>query len=446
MSKDYLSIINVKDHVGQEVTIGGWVSNKSGKGKIAFLQLRDGTAFFQAVAFKPNFINQYGEEEGTEKFNTIKKLSQETAVVVTGVVKQDQRSKFGYELDVTDLEVVGESIDYPITPKEHGTDFLMDNRHLWLRSRKQHAIMQVRNDIIRATYEFFNEQGFIKLDPPILTSSAPEGTTELFETDYFGQPAYLSQTGQLYAEAGAFAFGKVFTFGPTFRAEKSKTRRHLTEFWMIEPEMAFVKHEESLDVQEAYVKHLIASVFKNCAYALDVLERDVSLLQKYLDEPFKRVSYDDAILLLQEKAGEADYEPITWGDDFGAPHETFISNYYGVPTFIINYPKAIKAFYMKPHPTRDDVVICADLIAPEGYGEIIGGSERATDYDYLREKLLDFGLSEEDYNWYLDLRKYGSVPHSGFGLGLERVVTFISGNQHIREAIPFPRMLHRLKP
>ncbi len=446
MSKDYLSIINVKDHVGQEVTIGGWVSNKSGKGKIAFLQLRDGTAFFQAVAFKPNFINQYGEEEGTEKFNTIKKLSQETAVVVTGVVKQDQRSKFGYELDVTDLEVVGESIDYPITPKEHGTDFLMDNRHLWLRSRKQHAIMQVRNDIIRATYEFFNEQGFIKLDPPILTSSAPEGTTELFETDYFGQPAYLSQTGQLYAEAGAFAFGKVFTFGPTFRAEKSKTRRHLTEFWMIEPEMAFVKHEESLDVQEAYVKHLIASVLKNCAYALDVLERDVSLLQKYLDEPFKRVSYDDAILLLQEKAGEADYEPITWGDDFGAPHETFISNYYGVPTFIINYPKAIKAFYMKPHPTRDDVVICADLIAPEGYGEIIGGSERATDYDYLREKLLDFGLSEEDYNWYLDLRKYGSVPHSGFGLGLERVVTFISGNQHIREAIPFPRMLHRLKP
>ncbi|EHJ53333.1 asparagine--tRNA ligase [Streptococcus macacae] len=446
MSKDLVSIIDVKKYVGKEVTIGAWVANKSGKGKIAFLQLRDGTAFFQAVAFKPNFIDKFGQEEGLEKFNRIKKLNQETSVLIKGIVKEDERSKFGYELDVTDLEIVGQSDDYPITPKDHGTDFLMDHRHLWLRSRKQHAIILIRNEIIRATYEFFNSRGFVKVDSPILTGSAPEGTTELFETDYFGQPAFLSQTGQLYAEAGAMAFGKVFTFGPTFRAEKSKTRRHLTEFWMIEPEMAFVHHEESMDIQEAYIKFLLQAVLDNQAYALEVLERDKALLQRYIDEPFKRVTYDDAITLLQEKSAENDYEPIAWGDDFGSPHETFISNYYGVPTFIINYPKAIKAFYMKPHPTRDDLVICADLIAPEGYGEIIGGSERATDYDYLKAKVEEYGLSEEEYSWYLDLRKYGSVPHSGFGLGLERVVTFITGNEHIREAIPFPRMLHRLKP
>lgn len=446
MSRDYVSIIDVKDHVGEEVTIGAWVANKSGKGKLAFLQLRDGTAFFQAVAFKPNFIETFGEEEGSAKFETIKHLSQETSVLVKGIVKADERSKFGYELDVTDLEVVGESKEYPITPKEHGTDFLMDNRHLWIRSRKQHATLLIRNEIIRATYEFFNKEGFIKIDAPILTGSAPEGTTELFETDYFGTPAYLSQTGQLYGEAGAMAFGKIFTFGPTFRAEKSKTRRHLTEFWMIEPEMAFVQHEESLDIQEAYVKYLIQAVLDNQRYALEVLERDTALLEKYVAEPFKRVTYDDAIALLQEKEAENDYEHIEWGDDFGSPHETFVSNYYGVPTFIMNYPKAIKAFYMKPHPTRDDVVICADLIAPEGYGEIIGGSERAIDYDYLKAKVEEYGLPEEEYAWYLDLRKYGTVPHSGFGLGLERAVTFITGNKHIREAIPFPRMLGRIRP
>lgn len=446
MSRDYVSIIDVKDHLGQEVTIGAWVANKSGKGKLAFLQLRDGTAFFQAVAFKPNFIERFGEDEGTAKFETIKHLSQETSVLVKGIVKADERSKFGYELDITDLEVVGESKDYPITPKEHGTDFLMDNRHLWIRSRRQHATLLIRNEIIRATYEFFNKEGFIKIDAPILTGSAPEGTTELFETDYFGTPAFLSQTGQLYGEAGAMAFGKIFTFGPTFRAEKSKTRRHLTEFWMIEPEMAFVSHEESLDIQEAYVKYLIQAVLDNQRYALEVLERDTALLEKYVTEPFKRVTYDDAIALLQEKEAENDYEHIEWGDDFGSPHETFVSNYYGVPTFIMNYPKAIKAFYMKPHPTRDDVVICADLIAPEGYGEIIGGSERAIDYDYLKAKVEEYGLPEEEYAWYLDLRKYGTVPHSGFGLGLERAVTFITGNKHIREAIPFPRMLGRIRP
>lgn len=446
--KDLVSIIDVDKHVGETIKIGAWIADKSGKGKLQFLQLRDGTAFFQAVVFKPAMVEVFGEEEGTAKFDVIKHLTQETSVIVTGVVKEDTRSKFGYELDVVNLEIVGESVDYPITPKDHGTDFLMDHRHLWLRSRKQQAVMLVRNEVIRATYEFFNARGFIKMDAPILMGNSAENTTELFELDYFGQPAFLSQSGQLYAEAGAMAFGKVFTFGPTFRAEKSKTRRHLTEFWMIEPEMAFTTHEESLDIQEDYVKYIIKGVLDHCQYALDVLERDTSLLQKYIDSPFKRVTYDDAVEMLQahENDETAEYEHIEWGDDFGSPHETFISNFYGVPTFVMNYPKAIKAFYMKPHPTRDDVVICADLLAPEGYGEIIGGSERATDYDYLLGKIQEWGLNEADYEWYTDLRKYGSVPHSGFGMGLERAITFITGNEHIREAIPFPRMLHRIKP
>ncbi|MBF0780657.1 MULTISPECIES: asparagine--tRNA ligase [unclassified Granulicatella] len=433
-----ITMNHAKDYVGKTVQIGAWVTNKRSSGKIAFLQLRDGKVYFQGIVVKADV--------SADVFETAKNLSQETSVLVTGTVQEDTRSKLGYELLITDLTVLGESQGYPITPKEHGTDFLMDHRHLWLRSSRQHAIMLIRNEIIRATYEFFNKEGFIKIDSPILTGSSPEGTTELFETDYFGQPAFLSQTGQLYAEAGAMAFGKVFTFGPTFRAEKSKTRRHLTEFWMIEPEMAFVQHDESLDIQESYVKYIIKAVLDNQSYALNVLERDTTLLQKYVDEPFKRVTYDDAIALLQEKESENDYEHIEWGDDFGSPHETFVSNYYGVPTFIMNYPKAIKAFYMKPHETRDDVVVCADLIAPEGYGEIIGGSERNVDYTALKQKVEEFGLSMEDYGWYLDLSKYGSVPHSGFGLGLERAVAFISGIEHIREASPFPRMLTRLKP
>ena len=440
--KDLVSIIDVKDHVGEEIKIGAWVADKSGKGKLQFLQLRDGTAYFQAVVFKPNMIEKFGEEAGLEKFTEIKHLAQETSVIVTGVVKEDSRSKFGYELDVTDLEVVGGSVDYPITPKEHGTDFLMDNRHLWLRSRKQHAIMLVRNEIIRATYEFYNANGFVKIDSPILTGSAPEGTTELFETDSFGQPAYLSQTGQLYAEAGAMAFGKVFTFGPTFRAEKSKTRRHLTEFWMIEPEMAFMHQEESLEIQEQYVAYLVQNVLDHCDYALHVLGRDRSVLEKYTKLPYARISYDEAIERLQANG----FDDIKWGDDFGSPHETFIANSFEQPVFIMNYPKAIKPFYMKPHPTRDDVVVCADLIAPEGYGEIIGGSERATDYDYLLVQIRQAGLNEEEYSWYLDLRKYGTVPHSGFGLGLERTVTWIAGIDHVREAIPFPRLLNRIYP
>ncbi|WP_277294778.1 asparagine--tRNA ligase [Streptococcus hyointestinalis] len=448
MSKELVSIIDVPKHLGQEVTIGAWVANKSGKGKLAFLQLRDGTAYFQAVAFKPNLIEKYGEELGLEKFDTIKHLSQETSVYVTGIVKEDERSKFGYELDVTDLEVIGESVDYPITPKEHGTDFLMDHRHLWLRSRRQMAIMQIRNAIIYASADFFDKNGFIKFDSPILSGNAAENTTELFETDYFGNPAFLSQSGQLYLEAGAMALGRVYDFGPVFRAEKSKTRRHLTEFWMMDAEYPFLSHDQSLDLQEAYVKALIQGVLERAPQALEILERDVTLLEKYIKEPFKRISYDDAITLLQEHEGEegADYEYLEHGDDFGSPHETWISNYFGVPTFIVNYPASFKAFYMKPVPGNPERVLCADLLAPEGYGEIIGGSERETDYDKLLEKIKENGLNPDDYAFYLDLRKYGSVPHCGFGLGLERMVTFVSGTKHIREAIPFPRMLHRIKP
>ncbi|QIL46506.1 asparagine--tRNA ligase [Vagococcus coleopterorum] len=435
-----IRIIDSKKHVGETVQIGAWIANKRSSGKIAFLQLRDGTAFFQGIVVKA--------EVSEEVFETAKSLNQETAVMITGEIREDSRSKFGFEIGVTDIEIVGESKDFPITPKEHGTEFLMDNRHLWLRSSKQHAVMQIRNAIIYASYDFFAENGFIKFDSPILSGNAAENTTELFETDYFGQPAFLSQSGQLYLEAGAMALGRVFDFGPVFRAEKSKTRRHLTEFWMMDAEYPFVTHDESLDLQEAYIKALIQGVLDNAAFALDALERDTDLLQKYIDTPFKRVSYDDAITLLQEHEADedTDYEHLEHGDDFGSPHETWISNFYGVPTFIINYPASFKAFYMKPVPGNPERVLCADLLAPEGYGEIVGGSERETDYDVLRQKIIDFGLDPKDYEWYLDLRKFGSVPHAGFGLGLERMVTFVAGTEHIREAIPFPRLLNRIEP
>lgn len=423
-----------KENVGREVAIGAWVTNKRSSGKIAFLQLRDGDYYFQGIVVK--------SDVPLEVFETAKSLTQESSIIVKGIIQEDTRSKLGYELLVKDIEVVGESHDYPITPKEHGTDFLMDHRHLWLRSTKQHAIMKIRNEIIRATYEFFNKEGFIKIDPPILTGSAPEGTTELFHTEYFDEEAYLSQSGQLYLEAAAMAFGKVFSFGPTFRAEKSKTRRHLIEFWMMEPEMAFMHQDESLEVQERYVAYLIQSVLDNCDLYLDTLGRDKELLKKYTELPYYRISYDDAVILLNDNG----FDDITWGEDFGSPHETFIASQYDKPVFILNYPKAIKPFYMKEHPEREDVVLCADLIAPEGYGEIIGGSEREVDYDKLAQQIENFGLDLEDYGWYLELRKYGSVPHSGFGLGLERAVTWISGTEHIRESSPFPRLLNRLYP
>lgn len=427
------TISQVHKYVGEDVKIGAWIANKRSSGKIAFLQLRDGTGFIQGVVVKA--------EVAEEVFQQAKGITQETSVYVTGTVQKDERSPFGYELQVKGIDVIHQSVDYPITPKEHGTEFLMDNRHLWLRSKRQHAVMKVRNEIIRATYEFFNEQGFTKVDPPILTGSAPEGTTELFATKYFDEDAYLSQSGQLYMEAAAMALGKVFSFGPTFRAEKSKTRRHLIEFWMIEPEMAFVEFEENLEVQEQYVSHIVQSVLKNCQLELKTLGRDTEKLEK-IQAPFPRISYDDAIKFLHEKG----FTDISWGDDFGAPHETAIAESYDKPVFITHYPTTLKPFYMQPHPNRDDVVLCADLIAPEGYGEIIGGSERIHDYELLKQRLMDHGLALEAYEWYLQLREFGSVPHSGFGLGLERTVAWISGVEHVRETIPFPRLLNRLYP
>lgn len=428
-----INIIDAKDHVDEKVKIGAWLANKRSSGKIAFLQLRDGSAFFQGVVVK----SQVSEEV----FELAKEVKQEASMWITGVIHEDSRSKFGYEIEVEDIVVVGESEEYPITPKEHGVDFLLDHRHLWLRSKRPWAIMNIRNEVIRGTYEFFNQEGFIKMDSPILTGSAPEGTTELFHTEYFDRDAYLSQSGQLYAEAGALAYGKVFTFGPTFRAEKSKTRRHLIEFWMIEPEMAFMHQEQSLEVQERYIAFLVQGVIDHCQYALDILGRDVETLKKYTKLPYPRISYDEAIELLKENDFDVD-----WGVDFGSPEETFLADHFDQPVFVLNYPKAIKPFYMKPHPTRDDVVICADLLAPEGYGEIIGGSERATDYNYLLDQIKQAGLNPDEYAWYLDLRKYGSVPHAGFGLGLERFLTWITAEDHVRETIPFPRLLNRIYP
>jgi asparaginyl-tRNA synthetase len=428
-----VTISKLSEHIGSTVTLGAWLANKRSSGKIQFLQLRDGTGFVQGVVVK--------KEVAEDVWENSKSLTQESSLYITGVVRQDDRSPTGVELTVTGVEIIQIAEDYPITPKEHGTEFLMDHRHLWIRSKRQHAVLRIRNEIIRATYEFFNKEGFSKVDPPILTGSSAEGTTTLFRTKYFDEDAYLSQSGQLYMEAAAMALGKVFSFGPTFRAEKSKTRRHLIEFWMIEPEMAFVEHEESLEIQEQYVSYIAQSVLDNCALELETLDRDLDKL-KNIKAPFPRISYDDAIELLKENG----FTDIKWGEDFGAPHETAIAENFNKPVFITNYPKDIKAFYMKPDPKRDDVVLCADLIAPEGYGEIIGGSQRIDDLELLKLRYEEHGLSNEAYGWYLELRKYGSVPHSGFGLGLERTVAWMSGTEHVRESIPFPRLLNRLYP
>ena len=427
-----ITINQAPNFVGQEVTLGAWLLQKRGSGKLQFLQLRDGTGFMQGVVVKAN---------DEDLFETAKNLHQEASFYVTGMIKEDDRSSFGYEMEVSKIEIIQNNTGYPITPKEHGPEFLLDHRHLWLRSKKQHAVMNIRNQIIKSTYDFFFKEGFKKIDSPILTSSSPEGTTELFHTKYFDEDAYLSQSGQLYAEAAAMAHGKVFTFGPTFRAEKSKTRRHLIEFWMIEPEMAFYNHDDSLVVQEQYVEYLVQNVLENCKLDLEALGRDTSALEK-IKAPFPRISYTEAIDLLHEKG----FDDIEWGDDFGSPHETEIANSFEKPVFILNYPKDIKSFYMSTNPEDPRTVLCADLIAPEGYGEIIGGSERIHDYDELKERIVESGLNLDAYEWYLDLRKYGSVPHSGFGLGLERAVAWFSGVQHVRETAPFPRLLNRLYP
>ncbi|NMO98001.1 asparagine--tRNA ligase [Paenibacillus lemnae] len=426
------AIRQVHQHVGETVTIGAWINNKRSSGKIQFLQLRDGTGYIQGVVVKSEVSEQI--------WNDAKSLTQESSLYVTGVIREEPRSQSGYEMTVTNIEVIHLTENYPITPKEHGVDFLMDHRHLWLRSQKQRAVMVIRAEIIRAVQEYFDTNGFTLVDPPILTPTSAEGTTNLFHTKYFDEDAYLTQSGQLYMEAAAMALGKVYSFGPTFRAEKSKTRRHLIEFWMIEPEMAFTDHEESLIVQEQFISHVVQSVLKNCRMELEAVGRDISKLEN-IQAPFPRISYDEAISFLQSEGHE-----ISWGEDFGAPHETAIAEKYEKPVFITHYPAEIKSFYMKPDPNRPDVVLCADMIAPEGYGEIIGGSQRIDDPKLLEERFAEHGLSMETYQWYMDLRTYGTVPHSGFGLGLERTVAWICGLDHVRETIPFPRTLYRLYP
>ena len=429
-------LISIKDsskHVDQEVKMHVWLTDKRSSGKIIFLQLRDGTAFFQGVIRK----NDVSEEV----FEAAKSLRQEASFYITGTVHEDKRSHFGYEIQISDLEIVSNNEGYPIGNKEHGVDFLLDNRHLWLRSKRPFAIMQIRNTMFKATIDFFEKEGFIKFDAPIFMHSAPEGTTQLFHVEYFNNDAYLSQSGQLYGEAGAMAYGKIFTFGPTFRAEESKGRRHMTEFWMMEPEMAWMHQDESLDIQERYLAYMVKQVLENNEYELKILGRDPEKLRPTTEGNFTRLSYDDAIKMLQEAGRD-----IKWGDDFGAPDEGYISEQFDRPVFIVNYPTTIKPFYMKKNPDNPKEYLCADVNAPEGYGEIFGGSEREGNYELLIQHIEVAGLNLDDYQWYLDLRKFGGVPHSGFGMGFERTIAWICKLDHIREAIPFPRLINRMQP
>ncbi len=433
-------IEEIASYEGQEVKLLGWLFNRRSKGKIHFLIVRDGTGFLQATVFKGNVDE--------ETFREADHLPQETALELTGRVKADPRAPGGYELEVTGLKVISKPLEeYPITKKDHGIDFLLDHRHLWLRHRRPWAVMRIRDELERATHDFFAERHFLRFDAPILTPSAVEGTTELFEVELFdGEKAYLSQSGQLYAEAGALAYGRVYTFGPTFRAERSKTRRHLLEFWMVEPEAAFMTHEENLKLQEEYVSYLVARVLENRARELELIERDPKKLEPAAQGDYPRLTYKEAIELLEKIAEDEGVEPIPYGEDFGAPHETAISKQFDRPVFIEKYPAKIKAFYMQPDPEDPELVLNDDLLAPEGYGEIIGGSERIWDLELLKKRIQERGLPEEVYDWYLDLRKFGSVPHAGFGLGLERTVAWIAGLSHVREAIPFPRTYTRLRP
>ncbi|HEU4324055.1 MAG TPA: asparagine--tRNA ligase [Roseiflexaceae bacterium] len=432
-------IAQIARHDGQSVTLAGWVANKTEKGKLVFIRLRDGSGVIQCVVFKKNVSE--------EVFASAQRLTLESSCRITGNVRADARAPGGFELDVTDIQVLQVSEEYPITPKEHGTEFLMANRHLWVRSSKQHALLRLRAEVIAAAQEWLNDQGFVRYDTPILTPVAAEGTTNLFATEYFDLgDAYLAQTGQLYVESGMMSFGRVYCFGPTFRAEKSKTRRHLTEFWMIEPEVAFATHADNLALQEQFVSAIVQRCLERRAEDLKVLERDTTVLERCLP-PFPRITYDDALKLVADHQGEVEgATPIPWGEDFGAPHETLIASKFDKPVFVEKYPTAAKAFYMEPDPERPEVVLCADLLAPEGYGEIIGGSQRIADAAVLEQRIRDHGLRVEDYQWYLDLRRYGSVPHSGFGMGIERCTAWIAGTHHIRETIPFPRMLYRMYP
>ncbi len=426
-------------HVGEEVVLKGWLYNMRSSGKIAFPQLRDGTGVVQCVVLK-NAIDP-------ETWEAVRGLGQESALAIKGTVREDSRAPGGFEIDVNAAEVLQQVHDYPITPKEHGTEFLMDHRHLWLRSRRQHAVLKVRHTVVQAVRNFLDNDGFTLCDSPIFTPAACEGTTTLFEVDYFdGEKAYLTQSGQLYNEANAAAFGKVYCFGPTFRAEKSKTRRHLTEFWMVEPEMAYSTLDDVMNLSERLLSYIAARVLEDRGEELKVLERDTSKLEAIV-APFPRIRYDDAVKLLDEGfekgALEAKFE---WGGDFGAPDETYISSQFDKPVMVHHYPAEVKAFYMARDPERPELALGVDVLAPEGYGEVIGGGERATSLEFLQQQIALHQLPEEAFQWYLDLRRYGSVPHAGFGMGVERCTAWMCGIEHVRETIPFPRMMYRIRP
>jgi asparaginyl-tRNA synthetase len=432
-------IRDVAQHVGGEITIRGWLYNMRSSGKLMFPQIRDGSGIIQGVVFKKNVSEQV--------WNDFEKLTQESSIIIRGTVRADARAAGGFELDVAGVEVLQVAAAYPITPKEHGVEFLMDNRHLWLRSRRQHAILSVRAEVIRAVRDYFDSNGFLLMDTPIFTPAACEGTTTLFEVDYFGDSkAYLTQSGQLYNEATAAAFGKVYCFGPTFRAEKSKTRRHLTEFWMVEPEVAYADLNDIMNLAEDFLTFVAHRVVENRRRELAELDRDTSKLEK-IEPPFPRLQYDDAVKMLQEAHGNGALEHrFEWGGDFGAPDETYISQQFERPVMVHRYPAAVKAFYMQPDPERAELAMCVDVLASEGYGEVIGGGQRADNLEYLLKQIKAHELPEEAFDWYLDLRKYGTFPHGGFGMGIERCTAWLCGIEHIRETIPFPRMLYRLKP
>ncbi len=440
------TISQIGDHVGKGVTLRGWLYNKTGKGKLQFLKVRDGTGIVQAVAFRGDVSD--------EVFERCKTLTQESAIIITGTVRAEERAPGypgGYEIGLTDVNILQITDEYPISPKDHGIEFLMDNRHLWLRSLRQWAILRIRATVIRTIRGWLDEHGYLLVDTPILSALAGENSTDLFEVDYFGEPAYLAQTGQLYNEANIMSFGKVYCFGPTFRAEMSKTRRHLIEFWMVEPEMAFFNLEDLMDMEEQFVSAIVQAVLSQHRQELDILERDTSHLER-VQAPFARISYDEAVERLHALIAQTD-DPehkellqIEWGEDFGAPHETALAEMFDRPVFVYHYPTAAKAFYMQPVEGRPEVCRSVDLLAPEGYGEITGGSERIHDADLMAERVQEVGIDPANYAWYLQLREFGSVPHAGFGLGVERTVAWICGLHHVRETIPYPRMLNRLTP
>jgi asparaginyl-tRNA synthetase len=425
-------IDSLADAVGDEIVLRGWVANKRSSGKIGFLQLRDGSGVVQVVVSR-------GDVE-PESWQVVQDVAQESSVEVRGVVVEDPRSPSGFEVQARSLALVDQGEEFPITPKEHGTAFLMAHRHLWLRSSKQRALLQVRSEASQAIRDFFYDRGFYSIDSPILTPAACEGTSTLFETDYFGDPAYLSQSGQLYLEPAAAALGKVYCFGPTFRAEKSKTRRHLTEFWMVEPEVAFLEFEGLLELAEEFVSAIVARVLDRCQEPLRVLERDTSALEK-VQAPFPRLRYADALEILRREGHEVEF-----GDDFGGDEETVLASQFDRPLMITHYPSGVKAFYMQPDPEDPELALAVDVIAPEGYGEIVGGSQRIHDHDLLLRRIQEHELPIEAFQWYLDIRKYGTFPHSGFGMGIERFVAWVSGVPHLRETIPYPRMLYKIYP